>query len=920
MVKTSGNLSSRVTRGGRFMCALAATCVVAGLCATVAQGGAGNSVDVTVLEDSQERVVLSYSFGQHTTEKLSIEGREYTLITLDGEPQILRTGAPDLPNVCRSVIIPDTADVTVKVVSGDFYEIEGIDLAPSKGNLYRDVDPATVAYTFGAEYELDAEYPGELATLGTPYIMRDHRGVVVRVNPFQYNPVARRLRVYTQMTVEVAHTGSEGVNALDPPARQRELSLAFHQVYRNHFLNYGDGLRYDPIDEVGEMLIICYNSWMTNVQPLVDHKNSIGLTTTMVGVSSIGNSSSAIGNYIQNIYNTTDLAFVLLVGDSSQVATPYASGGSADPIYALVSGSDHYPDIFIGRFSAENTTQVNTQVERTIEYELMPATVQDWFWKGVGIGSSEGAGIGDDGESDTQHIGNIRTDLLNHGYTNVDGLYGYGASAAQVSAAVNAGRGIMNYCGHGSTTTWVTTGFSNNHVNSLVNDNMLPFIVTVACVNGQFAGYTCFAEAWLRATHNGEPTGAVGMYASSVNQSWAPPMCAQDETVDLLCAEAYFSFGALCFAGSCQMMDEYGSGGVSMYDTWLVFGDPSLRVVGIAESPTGLKVTGEDLAASGQRGGPFTPDSAIYVLENRNETSMDYEVTASMDWVEISNAGGTLPGLGTVDVTVSFNAQAGTLLHGLHEGTIYFSNLTDNDGDTDHAVSLEVDDMALRHAFAFDTDPGWAIEGQWAFGTPTRGGSHDGDPEGGYTGTGVYGYNLDGDYPSNMPPYYLTTTAIDCAHLSLMELRFWRWLGVEKWDEAAVEVSTDGANWTQVWTNPDGSSISDRDWFQMTLDISAVADGAATVYVRWQMGPTDSSVTYPGWNIDDVEVWGVSDEELILGDLDGDGDVDLNDLAQMLANYGTPEGATYEDGDIDGDGDVDLADLGVLLGNYGAGL
>jgi pimeloyl-ACP methyl ester carboxylesterase len=53
------------------------------------------------------------------------------------------------------------------------------------------------------------------------------------------------------------------------------------------------------------------------------------------------------------------------------------------------------------------------------------------------------------------------------------------------------------------------------------------------------------------------------------------------------------------------------------------------------------------------------------------------------------------------------------------------------------------------------------------------------------------------------------------------------------------------------------------------------------------------------------------------GDLDLDGDIDLSDLAQLLANYGTTSGMSYEDGDLDGDGDVDLSDLAALLAVYG---
>jgi hypothetical protein len=246
-------------------------------------------------------------------------------------------------------------------------------------------------------------------------------------------------------------------------------------------------------------------------------------------------------------------------------------------------------------------------------------------------------------------------------------------------------------------------------------------------------------------------------------------------------------------------------------------------------------------------------------------------------------------------------------------------------GDSNVAtVSIEVvlPEVEQIYSFPLDSDPGWATEDQWAFGQPAGNGSHHGDPTAGHTGENVYGYDLgiddEGDYEFNMPARYLTTSAINCSALLGVELRFWRWLGVEQspYDYATVEVSADGSNWTPVWTNPT-SNIDESSWSQMVLDISSVANREPTVYVRWGMGPTNDRVTYPGWNVDDVEIWGVVTGPRCPGDLDGDGDVDLTDLSILLGNYGMTSGALYEDGDMDGDGDVDLTDLSLLLAHYG---
>lgn len=543
------------------------------LAAGIAQA-AGDRITAQVLEDTGDRIVLTFSVDAYDTAAVEIDGAEYVIPRIAGEASTEVAGAPDLPRVRRSVTIDGDALMVARVLDARYEDQAGVDVAPSKGSLPRTVNPKDVPYTFGAEYAANAFYPADVVALGEPYLLRRQRGVVVEFNPFRYNPVTHTLRVCRSVTLVLVRAGVDTRNVL-PAGRAAETSRAFDQIHAHHFLNYTATSRYTPLEETGSMLIIANDAWITNVQPLAAHHTAGGIPTTVVGVSTIGNTSTAIKNYLQNVYNTTDLTFVLLVGDATQVATPSASGGSSDPSYAKLAGSDNYPDILIGRFSAETAAQVDTQVARTLYYEQTPVYDLPWYHRATGIASLEGPG--DDDEYDNEHMDNIRTDLLAYGYTPVDQLYG-SATASQVASALNAGRGLVCYTGHGSTTSWGTTGFSNSNVSALTNTNMLPFIFDVACVNGQFSGYTCFAEAWMRASYNGLPTGAVGIYASSINQDWDPPMCAQDAFVDLLVAEGYVSVGALCFAGSCQMMDEYGTSGVNMYNTWHLFGDPALKI------------------------------------------------------------------------------------------------------------------------------------------------------------------------------------------------------------------------------------------------------------------------------------------------------------------------------------------------------
>jgi gingipain R len=561
------------------------------------------SVQVDVLDGTPGHTLIHYSAVTYDSAAIDIGGQAHLALWMEGEGYFDEVGAPRLPHVCRSVVLPDVGEAQVRVVSGQYHDVPGVLVAPARGPISRDIDPATVPFTFGPQYSTDAWYPASPATLRAPYVMRDVRGVVVEANLLQYNPVTRTLRVWDELELVVATTGSGGVNPYDRASQPDRKTVQSELLNQRHFLNYQvDDRSTGP--PLGDMLVISHGPFMAAMQPFVNWKNAIGMPTTIVDVATIGLSSTAIKNHIESVYGTSNLAYVLLVGDLAQMPSPSYSGGSSDPTYSLMT-PDEYPDLYVGRFSAQTIAHVKTQVERTLDYEKVDhATVMgDWNCWGMGMASNQGPGHY--GEDDDEHMDLIRDALIADNFATVDRIYDYFGTKAMVTNGLDEGRRILNYCGHGSTTSFGTTGFNNTDVKNLRNMGKLPFIHSVACVNGQFSASECFAEAWLRSTYNGEPIGAVATYMSSINQSWSPPMYAQANHgvggkygfADLFVMKEPWTIGALWYAGSATMIDLVGSSGVSMFRTWHCFGDPSLTVVG-RQFETGLLADGFEASVS----------------------------------------------------------------------------------------------------------------------------------------------------------------------------------------------------------------------------------------------------------------------------------------------------------------------------------
>ena len=500
---------------------------------------------------------------------------------MQGASSILIEGTPDLPKYTCSYIIPDGLNASIQILKSSYTDYN-FDVAPSKGNLTRNISPSKVSYSYGKQYEKDAFFPSVIYDAQPPHIVRDFNGQALWIYPMQYNPVTKVLRVYDSLELDIQFQSS----IVYPSSMDSQ----FEMIYEDLFINYDVSQKSSLDNEDGGMLIIADYQFVDQMADFMAWKSQKGISNEIVDIASIGNNQEALKTYIEEYYHSHNLTYVLFVGDHQHIPAYSASSGYSDNYYGYIEGDDSYPEVFVGRFSAENQNQVTTQVNRVIQYEQSPV-ISEAYSNSVGVGSSEGPG--DDGEYDYQHLRNIRSGLLDYTYTSGYELYdgsqgGEDAdgnpNASDLQVLLQEGMGLINYTGHGSSLSCSSSGYSSSDVNQLTNTDVHPFFWSVACVNGDFTGGTCFAETWLRATHHetGEPTGAIATLMSTINQSWAPPMEGQDH-MNLILTEMSEnsqsrSFGGISMNGCMKMNDTYGASGDEMTDTWTCFGDPSVMV------------------------------------------------------------------------------------------------------------------------------------------------------------------------------------------------------------------------------------------------------------------------------------------------------------------------------------------------------
>lgn len=576
-------------------------------------------------EETTISVMLNFDIPGMYADKRIIDKYTYHVLSIPGKSNRLDIGKPSLPIIGQMVEVPFGVDFTTEIVKSSTVSLDRYNVIPAQAP---EPEQGQNWQKFEIDkniYGADNPFPERTAEITAEDIavIRGHRLVFLKVNPIQYNPVTKKTVAFQRIEVRINFSEPAQIRGVSMRIRSAE----FEKLLESSLLNYKDQNRFyaeemtEEADQPEKLpgcdyLIITHQDFYTagdsnnSINQLANWKRQKGLTTRIEIVSAISSAANSddisndIRNYIQNVYNHwyPVPTYILIVGDVDRVPTndgsnhnghrtlPNAAGVrfptpvGTDLYYATVDpdpktgNSDYFPDIYVGRISADATTDVDNAIDKILHYEQNPPTNQNYYNDTSIVRLFEDDTdppnnpmdppdpCPEDGEEDCgwiliEEAEDLRNYILSERY-NVERIYNHSGNWAagpqiwrngstplppeltmagdppngipgfpwtgdhtDIVNAFNAGRFLISYRGHGGRAGWGNPDFHTWDFGGLTNVNTYPIIFGLTCQTGWFDNETdhadlntntdCFAEQIIRLNNSG----AVAIIASARN-SW----------------------------------------------------------------------------------------------------------------------------------------------------------------------------------------------------------------------------------------------------------------------------------------------------------------------------------------------------------------------------------------------------------------
>lgn len=627
-----------------------------------------------VKSKSDFKISLKNSLGSISSSTIQNNNKDYEILEVSAYSKTDKIGYPSLPVLRKLMEIPQGANPKVKILSYELkeYNLDNLGITvpiyPCQGPLSKCADDETFKIDQNI-YLTNAFVKEDLVSVDVVGMMRSQRLALINISPIEYNPVTNIIRVYENLEFEIIFENAD--YALTQEIKSKSFSPYFSGM-QSSIINYiPESTRENLTQYPMKYVIVSDPLFSESLQPLVDWKKRKGFNVIEAYTDEIGSTKEAIKTFLQQLYNdgtSEDPApsFILFVGDINTMPTWNNGDGVTDRNYVEYTG-DLLPEIFYGRMSADNTSQLDIIIGKTLQYEMYTMPDPTYLDEVLLVSGVDGSYATDWGNGQINY-GTINYFNEDHGITSHVYLYPEsGDAAAQLKQDVSNGVTFTNYTAHCSPNGWADPSFSISDIPNLTNQDKYGLMIGNCCSSSEYQT-VCFGEEIVRA----ENKGVVGYIGGSNSTYWDedyyfgvgvgtisenPPSYEEttlgnydrafhDHGEDF--GEWYTTMDQIIFAGNLAVLE--GSPGRAEYywDIYNLLGDPSLMIY--FSNPDEMPVSHAGLITIGQSTFTIETEAYAYAALNRDGETLAVALADENGTLNL-NVEGFIPGFVELVIT-----------------------------------------------------------------------------------------------------------------------------------------------------------------------------------------------------------------------------------------------------------------------------
>jgi len=432
-----------------------------------------------------------FTFSEPTIKKID----NYDRISIEGLSYNYKPGHPELPIMPVQIIIPAGEEAVNVEVNYNVAEI-----LSGTYNVYPRQKPYPISYEgevlfiepANEIYSKNVLFPTKLVSEVTTQYLRGHSIALLDISPIQYNPVTQELRYYSSITISIeTKQTTQALSSFQKfyrddsstQNRVKQLVLNPEEISSYPASNRNRDITYDYV-------IITGSTFESDFADFVEFKIGQGYNVFLKTTNEIyseytgSDNGDKIRNFIIDAYETLGAEYILLGGDTAIIphrgfwvdsygtedynlpSDLYYSGldrvgtgsgpdwnANSNNKWGEHSEADYYSEVYIGRISAENSSEFSAAINKQIMYQSNPVIAD--LEKALMVGEE----LNDNPQTNG---GDYKDEIVNGGYYNgystagipnnfeIASLYdrdGYWSSN-QLFSEMNSGLNLLNHLGH----------------------------------------------------------------------------------------------------------------------------------------------------------------------------------------------------------------------------------------------------------------------------------------------------------------------------------------------------------------------------------------------------------------------------------------------------------------------------------------